>query len=81
MKSTRAFMLVLVLFLIGAIGMAAAWTAAPAGDGGEESGQELIVPGGCSGPSGIFCDGFESGTTSAWSPRRCSVPDVDLPVE
>ncbi len=39
--------------------------------------------GGCNGVDGIFCDGFESETTSAWSgwsPRECAVPDVDLPV-
>jgi len=36
--------------------------------------------GGCNGAGGIFCDGFESGNTGAWSPRHCSVPVVDLPV-
>ena len=42
------------------------------------------ISGGCNGADGIFCDGFESDTISAWSgwsPRQCAVPDVDLPVE
>lgn len=34
----------------------------------------------CSGAGAIFCDGFESGNTMAWSPQACQVPDVTLPV-
>ena len=48
----------------------------------EQSTQDgkVAVTSTCSGAETIFCDGFETGDMSAWAPRACDAPVVNLPV-
>lgn len=70
----------IIVLLLGVWCLASTWTRGPKEENGQESQQSSVEVGGCGGATAIFCDGFESGNTNAWSPRHCSVPDVDLPV-
>ena len=77
----RGFHLVVMVAVVAlgiagvAIAVGSGWTT----NTGEKLPPDLTKSGQCTGEGAIFCDGFEGGSMTGWTPRACDVPAVNLP--